>query len=259
MRKLARLIRVDDSNLRYAVINGLKPHISAQVTQAQPESVDKVLDVVRLAELAISKVDPTKVESTVCQQLVEMQAEMRRLSTKVDKAMTTSSASRSPTPERRVHFTQDESPAPRATASMRPVVKVVDPTPTRVVHQWSNYQTPTHHQGGTVNVTCNDNQENIRQLSNVPGMPEIAVRQLFVHRAIRQNYVITVRNLVIFRPHVFPHRNNTDGVASQLPTMGSLSRLPCLLENVANLLRLTALSLRRLSMAIICYSKVMEN
>jgi hypothetical protein len=119
MRKLARLIGADDSILRYAVINGLKPYISAQVTQAQPESVDKVLDVARLAELAMSKVDPTTVESTVCQQLVEMQAEMRRLSTKVDKAMTTTIASRSPTPERRVHFTRDESPAPRATASMR--------------------------------------------------------------------------------------------------------------------------------------------
>jgi aspartyl/asparaginyl-tRNA synthetase len=111
MRKLARLW--------YAVINGLKPYISAQVTRAQPKSVDKVLDVARLAELAMSKVDPTTVESTVCQQLVEMQAEMQRLSTKVDKAMTTSIAPRSPTPEWRVHFTRDESPAPRTTALMR--------------------------------------------------------------------------------------------------------------------------------------------
>jgi hypothetical protein len=32
MRKLARLIGADDSILKFAVINGLKPYISAQVT-----------------------------------------------------------------------------------------------------------------------------------------------------------------------------------------------------------------------------------
>lgn len=117
MRKLARLIGADDSILKFAVINGLKPYISAQVTQAQPESMDRVLEVARLAELAMSRAETTTSESMVCQQLVEMQAEMRRLSIKVDKTMTTMITPRSPTPERRVHFTRDESPAPRATSS----------------------------------------------------------------------------------------------------------------------------------------------
>jgi hypothetical protein len=78
--------------------------------------MDRVLEVARLTELAMSRTETTTSESMVCQQLVEMQAKMRRLSIKVDKAMTTTITPRSPTPERRVHFIRDESPAPRATS-----------------------------------------------------------------------------------------------------------------------------------------------
>jgi ABC-type uncharacterized transport system involved in gliding motility auxiliary subunit len=88
------------------------------VRQAQHESVVSVLEVDDfLAELVMSRAETTTSESMVCQQLVEMQAEMRRSSIEIDKAMTSTMAPRSPTPERRVHFTRDESPAPHATAS----------------------------------------------------------------------------------------------------------------------------------------------
>lgn len=114
MRKLARLISVDDSLLQLAVINGFKPYISAHVMQARPDTVDKILDVARLAELTMPKMSMMASESAICQQLAEMQADMRGLSIKVDKAMTTSIRSRSPTPERRVRFARSESPGTRA-------------------------------------------------------------------------------------------------------------------------------------------------
>lgn len=117
MRKLARLINVDDSLLQLAVINGLKPYISAQVMQARPDTIDKVLDVARLAELTMPKMSMMASESAICQQLAEMQADMRGLSIKVDKAMTTSIRSRSPTPERRVRFARSESPGIRGMES----------------------------------------------------------------------------------------------------------------------------------------------
>jgi hypothetical protein len=123
LRKLARLIGADDRILTFAVINGLKPYLSAQVLQSNPDSADKILEVARLAELAMPKMALMASESVICQRLAEMQTDMHRLSTKVDKAMTTSIESRSPTPERRVRFARSASPeSPRheaPTASYR--------------------------------------------------------------------------------------------------------------------------------------------
>lgn len=136
MRKLARLVSVDDSLLQLAVINGLKPYISAHVMQARPDTVDKILDVARLAELTMPKMSIMASESAICQQLAEMQADMRGLSIKVDKAMTTSIRSRTPTPERRVRFARPESPGTR----------VLDST---VVHQGrrdGTWRRPSIHQ-----------------------------------------------------------------------------------------------------------------
>jgi hypothetical protein len=101
-RKLTRLIGADDSILTFAVINGLKPYLSAQVLQAKPDCVDKILEVARLAKLMMPKMALMASELVICQRLAEMQADKHRLSTKVDKAMTISIESRSSTPERRV-------------------------------------------------------------------------------------------------------------------------------------------------------------
>ena len=123
MRKFARLIEADENILMYAVINGLKPQISAKVTEAQPQSVEQILEVARLAELTMSRVATTSMDSAISQQLLDMQAEMRRLSTKVDRATTSTIApTRSPTPERRVHFATTPSTEPstsRQTSSPR--------------------------------------------------------------------------------------------------------------------------------------------
>lgn len=108
MRKLARLVEVDDKILQFALINGFRPHIAAHVTQCKSDTVDKILEAARLAELAFDRA--TVSDSAVCQQLADMNAEMRRLAVKVDRATTTTAVSRSPTPERRVRFTRPASP-----------------------------------------------------------------------------------------------------------------------------------------------------
>ena len=143
LRKLARLIGANDSILKYAVINGLKPHLSAQVIQAKPESVDKILEVARLAELTMPKMAMAS-ESVICQQLAAMQADMHRLSTKVDKAMTTSIESRSPTPERRVRFTRAASPEPRR--NEKPVAAHHGRPPTYSTSRPPGFQRVTYNQ-----------------------------------------------------------------------------------------------------------------
>jgi hypothetical protein len=112
MCKLAKLCSADENILKFAIINGLKPYISVQVTQAKPATIDKILEVARLAELAMPRAAVANPDSAISQQLAEMQTEMRRLMTKVDKAMVSNVRSRTPTPERRVHFEQAEPRGP---------------------------------------------------------------------------------------------------------------------------------------------------
>jgi G:T/U-mismatch repair DNA glycosylase len=112
MQKSAKLCGADNNILQFAIINGLHPHVSAAVTLAKPTSIEKLLEVARLAELTQHKSIGS--DSVLSQQLSEMQAEMRRLSTKVEKAVTATVQSRSPTPERRVHFDRPQSPGQSA-------------------------------------------------------------------------------------------------------------------------------------------------
>jgi len=51
MRKLAKDIKVDDKMLSYGIINGLKSHISAYVTQQKATTLDDILKNARIAEL----------------------------------------------------------------------------------------------------------------------------------------------------------------------------------------------------------------
>jgi hypothetical protein len=85
MCKLAKLCSADENILKFAIINGLKPYISVQVTQAKPATIDKILEVARLAELATPRAALANPDSVISQQLAEMQIEMRRLMTKVDR------------------------------------------------------------------------------------------------------------------------------------------------------------------------------
>jgi Retrotransposon gag protein len=107
MRRTARLINVDDNILQLVLVNGFTPWISAQVTQAKPESVDKILEVARLAELTMPKTTVT--DGNITAQLVDLQTEMRRLSSKMDNVSITAVHPRSSTPERRADFNHPES------------------------------------------------------------------------------------------------------------------------------------------------------
>ena len=112
MRKLGKLISADDNILRFAIINGLKPYISAQVTQARSETIDDILNVARRAELTLPRVMMTAGDnSVVAKQLAELTEDVRRLTTYINKATTTKIESRSPTPERRVRFAGPSSPS----------------------------------------------------------------------------------------------------------------------------------------------------
>ena len=86
MRKLARQISADDKMTRYAVLNGLLPHISSFVTQRQPENMDRLLEAARLAELTNVPKPPS--ETILSDQLADVQAEVKKLAQKWD-SMTT--------------------------------------------------------------------------------------------------------------------------------------------------------------------------
>jgi hypothetical protein len=106
------------------------------------------------------------------------------------------------------------------------------------------------------------NLDAANRLCNVHVAPETTVRQHSVLRAIRQKFAIIVINLATFRPHAFLHPNNIDGVASQLPTVGSLRRRNSRAEDAANHQYQTPLRnpfLKTLNMEIICSSKFTEN
>ena len=71
MRKLGKDIDVDDKMLSYAIISGLKSHISAYVTQQKATTLDDILKNARIAELT------APVEGFTNDLLVEQLADMR--------------------------------------------------------------------------------------------------------------------------------------------------------------------------------------
>ena len=75
MRKLANQIEADERLTRYAIQNGLKPHISAYVTQQKCESLDQLIDAARLAEITMP--EPQSADNTVLSQSADMRQEMR--------------------------------------------------------------------------------------------------------------------------------------------------------------------------------------
>ena len=80
MRKLGKDIEVDDKMLSYAIINGLKSHISAYVTQQKATTLDDILKNARIAELT------APVEGSTNDLLVEQLADMRSQLNKINEA-----------------------------------------------------------------------------------------------------------------------------------------------------------------------------
>ena len=86
IRRLARIIQVDDKITQYAVLNGFLPNIAAHVVSQRPQNLDAILEAGRIAELT----NPTKSASdqVLTEQLADVRSELKRLATQWDKFTT---------------------------------------------------------------------------------------------------------------------------------------------------------------------------
>ena len=108
MQQLARSIKADEKMVRFAILNGLLPHIANYVTQKQPTTITELLDAARIAELT----HPVAVETdtAVTAQLAGVQEQLRQLTAKWDNSVVASvnrpdESKRSWTPPRAVSYT----------------------------------------------------------------------------------------------------------------------------------------------------------
>ena len=126
MGKLARDIEADDKLIQYAILNGLKAPIAAYVTQQKPDTLDKMLEAARVAELTIPSSSPA--DSNLTQQLSAVQDEVKCLSGKWDKLVTAPIFDRrSPSPPaRRVTFAPP--PRPERPMMQRPTTPGMRPS-----------------------------------------------------------------------------------------------------------------------------------
>jgi len=113
MRKLPTNVGISDNKvIQYAVLNGLRPHIAAYVTQQKPKTLEAVLEAARMAEVTMPA--GPSVDPALSDQLADVQAEVRRLAMKWDKMTTVPvfegrTRSSSPSPAaRRVTFSQPQ-------------------------------------------------------------------------------------------------------------------------------------------------------
>jgi hypothetical protein len=112
VRRHAQLIGANEDVIKWVLLCGLKPHISAVVTQQKAVTVDEILEAARLAELTTTAPTTSDRDNTIIlEQLAQLQMEVRRLGRD---RVTAVVPSRSPTPERRrVSFDDNHrSPAP---------------------------------------------------------------------------------------------------------------------------------------------------
>ena len=83
VRKLGRTIEAHSSMIKMAILNGLQPQIASHVVRQQPETIEDILAAARIAEATIPPSD-----NLVGHQLSDMQAEIQRLSSKLDRCTT---------------------------------------------------------------------------------------------------------------------------------------------------------------------------
>jgi len=108
IRRLARIVQVDDKVTRYAILNGFLPHIAQHIVSMKPDSLEAVLEAARVAELT----NPTKsaTEEVLTEQLADVRAELKVLASKWDKLTTSpvfdrqQQTGKSPSPSRKVTF-----------------------------------------------------------------------------------------------------------------------------------------------------------
>jgi hypothetical protein len=105
MRKLASFIQVEDALLLNAVINGLRPNLSAIILIQKPKTLEELLTAARIAEVTLK---PSIDETLICKQLQEMQVEMRRMGGRLDRVSSTNiQRSASSSPARKVQFKEE--------------------------------------------------------------------------------------------------------------------------------------------------------
>ena len=114
MQKLARTINAEERMVRYAILNGLKPGLSAFVTQKQPETMEELLHAARLAELTCpASKEP---DSALSMQLASVQDQLKTMASQWQKLLSSSISSpsdtnqrtsRSPSPGKRVTFVDE--------------------------------------------------------------------------------------------------------------------------------------------------------
>ena len=76
MRKLGKDIEVDDKMLSYAIINGLKSHISAYVTQQKATTLDNILKNARIVELTVPAEGST---NDLVEQIADMRSQLNKM------------------------------------------------------------------------------------------------------------------------------------------------------------------------------------
>ena len=103
MQRLAKDVGADDTMLRFAVINGLRPDIRNHVTRCQPTTWKDLLDNAKVGEMCVP-VSATA-DSSVSVKLELIQDQLQQLASKKDQPQMTASAS--PQPNRR---SQSQSP-----------------------------------------------------------------------------------------------------------------------------------------------------
>ena len=109
VRRHALQIGASDDIVKWILLCGLKPHISAVVTQQKASTVDEIIETARLAELTTTPT-PSNDNAVMLEQIAQLQAAVRRLDRdRVENV----GPSRAPTPERRhVTFRDDSRRSP---------------------------------------------------------------------------------------------------------------------------------------------------
>jgi hypothetical protein len=121
MKKLVGNLGVKENDqdkvIFYAMLNGVKRSVAGCALQQKATTLQDIITAARLVELT----EPTSMatdrdDSILCRQLAEVQSEVRRLATKLDRgAATAITSGRSPTPERRVTWNDRQTAAPTPT------------------------------------------------------------------------------------------------------------------------------------------------
>jgi len=104
-RKLANCIDASDETLRYAFVSGLRPKIASFVLSKEPDTMNKALDAVRVAEMSLGEAQESE-NNELTEQLMEIRRDLKRMAEKYD-SITPSAPiqnERTRSPNRRVTF-----------------------------------------------------------------------------------------------------------------------------------------------------------